>query len=456
MNKFVPLFLGALFIAVSLPATAFTNSQLVKSESSPSVYYVYNNARYAFPNEKTYFSWYSDFSNVEILSSSELAQLPLVGNVTYRPGFKMIKITTDPKVYAVSSGGVLRWVETEEMARYLYGDDWAKQIDDISDAFFGNYSIGNSISEILDYNRNVELQAYTSFTPKTDLTSPQAQNNVIADYLTCPTAQDVDQFHDDFNLWFIDARNVTDPRYLPVFYPDTKWDDYPFECNLHSTNPSRLAIYNTLKLMRDLRFSRPLPFTNDQSLYEWFSLKNYTYHLPLTSNKALIVPFIECDFYSSAATEENQEKTSATVRFHFGGSNSRLYSVKSMSKTCEKADSPSDSIFLLDGFVRNPIYNVGLWVHEGVHAINHKTHTASDDNGDMVYDRTIDEMGAWAGQFYFYAWTSLYGTNVDEHTKELAKNSALDLLNTRFTENKCPSDTALRETVNQIAPGTCQ
>jgi hypothetical protein len=46
----------------------------------------------------------------------------------------------------VSQNGVLRSVVNASTAAELYGADWAKKIDDISDAFFTNYTIGEPIS----------------------------------------------------------------------------------------------------------------------------------------------------------------------------------------------------------------------------------------------------------------------------------------------------------------------
>lgn len=66
------------------------------------VYYLgADGKRYVFPNQKTYMTWYSNFSTVKVVSSTEMSSYPIGGNATYRPGTKMIKITTDPKVYAV-------------------------------------------------------------------------------------------------------------------------------------------------------------------------------------------------------------------------------------------------------------------------------------------------------------------------------------------------------------------
>ena len=98
-------------------------------------------------NERVYFTWYLDFSQVKVISDADLAQIPLGGNITYRPGAKLVKVQTNPKVYAVARGGVLRWLETEAVAARLYGPDWNKQIDYIPDAFFVNYTIGAPIAQ---------------------------------------------------------------------------------------------------------------------------------------------------------------------------------------------------------------------------------------------------------------------------------------------------------------------
>ncbi len=121
---------------------------LIKGQTFAAVYYCGRDGkRYVFPNEKTFYTWYDDFSSLVVLTDAELAAIPLGGNATYKPGVRMVKIQTDPKVYAIARGGLLRWVQTEAVARALYGDDWNQKIDDVSDAFFVNYTIGDPITE---------------------------------------------------------------------------------------------------------------------------------------------------------------------------------------------------------------------------------------------------------------------------------------------------------------------
>lgn len=120
---------------------------LIKSSSSTAVYYCgADGRRYVFPHKKVYKSWYDDFTEVAVITEINLAQIRLGGNVTYRPGVKLIKIQTDPKVYTVAPGGVLRWITSPQIAASLYGTAWAKQVDDVSDAFFVNYTVGEPVS----------------------------------------------------------------------------------------------------------------------------------------------------------------------------------------------------------------------------------------------------------------------------------------------------------------------
>ena len=133
--------------------TSFSAGDLIKGESWSSVYYFAENGkRYTFPNEKTYFSWYANFDTVKTIPDTSLQALPLGGNVTYRPGYKMVKVDTDPRTYVVDQGGVLRHVPSEQLAETLYGMNWNNRIDDIADAFFVNYQIGTPLAIAADYS----------------------------------------------------------------------------------------------------------------------------------------------------------------------------------------------------------------------------------------------------------------------------------------------------------------
>ncbi len=138
---------------------AVSAGSLVKASNDAVYYYASNGKRLVFPNEKTYKTWYPDFSGVISVTDGDLAAMPLGGNVTYRPGVRLVKITTDPKVYAVSAHGVLRWVTTEQIAQSLYGANWNQMIDDVADAYFVNYTVGAAIQNASDFSPSAQTVA---------------------------------------------------------------------------------------------------------------------------------------------------------------------------------------------------------------------------------------------------------------------------------------------------------
>lgn len=142
---------GVSSFVAPLTARAASAGDLIKGTTLSTVYYYgTDGSRYAFPNEKTYFTWYSDFSDVETISDSALAAIPLAGNIVNRPGSRWIKIQSDPKTYVVTPQGQIRWIESEEVAVDLAGSDWNTMIDDVADTFFVDYTVGTSLTDAGD------------------------------------------------------------------------------------------------------------------------------------------------------------------------------------------------------------------------------------------------------------------------------------------------------------------
>ena len=140
--------------ALTAPTKNYAFGDLIKA-SGATVYYYGNDAkRYVFPNLDIYKTWYPDFNSVVTTTDLDLGTIAIGGNVTYRPGVQLVKITTDPKVYAVAANGTLRWVTSEAIAVCLYGANWGSMVQDLSDAFFAppTYTIGAPINNCSDYN----------------------------------------------------------------------------------------------------------------------------------------------------------------------------------------------------------------------------------------------------------------------------------------------------------------
>ncbi|HPF94946.1 MAG: hypothetical protein KC582_04460 [Candidatus Magasanikbacteria bacterium] len=157
--------LFSLFLSVLpfFPVKAALQDVLIKSPNNSAVYYVLDGKRYVFPNERIYKSWYIDFSTVQLVTDGELASYQIGGNIAYRPGTQLVKIESDPKVYVVAKQGVLHWLGTEGVAQELYGDDWAKKVHDLADAFFVNYSVGEPVYSSSDYVLDDQLAVKTLY-----------------------------------------------------------------------------------------------------------------------------------------------------------------------------------------------------------------------------------------------------------------------------------------------------
>lgn len=128
--------------------------------SGPAIYWLGRNfRRYVFPDEQTFFAHYQYYGGIRQITDEVLASIDIGGVVTVRAGTWLVKITTDPKVYAVTHCGVLHWIESEALARELFGPNWNKgrmsevsgdlvrRTQDVPDAWFVTYSVGHSISQ---------------------------------------------------------------------------------------------------------------------------------------------------------------------------------------------------------------------------------------------------------------------------------------------------------------------
>ena len=119
---------------------------LYKKRTVDTVWYCgWDGRLHAFQNPKIYFSWYAGFGKVKIVSSAILDALPKGDPVQYRPGGRLIKTPGSPIVYAVDKDWILRPIPDEAAARDLYGADWAKRVDDVPEAFFTRYRVGERI-----------------------------------------------------------------------------------------------------------------------------------------------------------------------------------------------------------------------------------------------------------------------------------------------------------------------
>lgn len=175
-------------------AATISSGDLIRGQTYPAVYYMgADGFRYVFPNQKTYDTWYSDFNSVKFVTDAEIAKIQIGGNVTYKPGSRMIKIDSDPRTFAITQNGTLHWVGSENLAVSLYGAQWNKHIDDMPDGFFGNYNIGspiessadlsimNNAGDVASINVDKGLKAATVFSISDTAYSPTSVHVTVGD-----------------------------------------------------------------------------------------------------------------------------------------------------------------------------------------------------------------------------------------------------------------------------------
>lgn len=154
-----------------------TNGHLLRGATITTVYYLGSDGkRYVFPNEKTYNTWFKTFAYVRRIPDEDLSKNPLGGNVTYKPGSRLIKIESDPRVYAVAHGGILREITSEDVAEQLFGKKWRALVDDLPDPFFTNYTLGQPIASVKDFSSEKEKANALSIDQDKELPGTRSSN----------------------------------------------------------------------------------------------------------------------------------------------------------------------------------------------------------------------------------------------------------------------------------------
>ncbi len=140
-------------------APKLAGSVIVGPKVPTKFYLARDGKRYVFPDEtNTFETWKSMLPPVVHVSEDTLEAYPLGGNVWYRPATRLIRIQSDPRIFAVAHGGVLRSLN-EGTAEMLFGKNWQKLLDTLQDYYFSNYTMGDPILSAQQYSIQGELGA---------------------------------------------------------------------------------------------------------------------------------------------------------------------------------------------------------------------------------------------------------------------------------------------------------
>lgn len=108
----------------------------------PAIYY--NGADgylHPFLDGTTYNTWYTDFSDITVISDVALQQYEIGSPVCLRQGTQLLKFKGLNKVYAVEPGCRLRPVRSETEAYIFYGPSWGKRVVEMDPIYRSLYTI---------------------------------------------------------------------------------------------------------------------------------------------------------------------------------------------------------------------------------------------------------------------------------------------------------------------------
>ncbi|MFA5359129.1 MAG: PA14 domain-containing protein, partial [Patescibacteria group bacterium] len=88
-----------------------------------------------------------DFNNIRTVTNSQLSELSLGQNIKLRPGTYLMKLISDPKVYAVEPAGVIKHISSPAQAELLFGTDWKGRVIDLPDSLYQDYKDGGVLKD---------------------------------------------------------------------------------------------------------------------------------------------------------------------------------------------------------------------------------------------------------------------------------------------------------------------
>jgi len=136
------------------------SGQFIRSYGFSSIYYVDPDlGRRVFWDTNTFFTWADSWDNVVWVTDATLPTLTFGDAFLPKPGVVLVKIQSDPKVYAIDEDGagnpVLRWVPSEDVAIALYGSDWADYVIDIDATIFSKFEMGDDMTDDEDVDTSI-------------------------------------------------------------------------------------------------------------------------------------------------------------------------------------------------------------------------------------------------------------------------------------------------------------
>jgi len=139
---------------------AVASGDVLRGEHYPTVYWIDGDLhRRPFQDAQTYFTYYSSWNNVRTVTDATLATLTMGKPMLPKAGVVLVKIVSDPRVYALQTDGsgatLLRWIPSEAVAITLYGNAWADYVIDVPSTSYTQFGHGADMTSSVTVDRTI-------------------------------------------------------------------------------------------------------------------------------------------------------------------------------------------------------------------------------------------------------------------------------------------------------------
>lgn len=129
------------------------------------IYYKAGGKRYIFQNEETFKSWFSNERPPLKKTIEQLANIPLGGSITLKPG-NIIKTINVAGYFYVDFSNTLRVFKSEDQIKKIFGSGWEERVIDVPNYYYTEYKLGGEfdydkkpyIPESLTISENFNLE----------------------------------------------------------------------------------------------------------------------------------------------------------------------------------------------------------------------------------------------------------------------------------------------------------
>jgi hypothetical protein len=118
-----------------------TEGSVLSGQDGKYYYYGYDGRLHMFPDERVFYSWYTQGVSTTPVSRTKIEQYKQGSSVCVRPGTYLLKFSGSKQVYIPESGCVLRPIRSTVEAVVLYGNTWNKRVIELASGFMDSYTI---------------------------------------------------------------------------------------------------------------------------------------------------------------------------------------------------------------------------------------------------------------------------------------------------------------------------